>query len=195
MNSSTNRRQFLHQTALATAAVGSGLWSSGYAAPRPASARVIGANDDVRVAVVGFNGRGMDHINGFLNLKGVRLVALCDCDRQVLAKGAAKAAEKGVTVDTLTDIRKLLERNDIDAISTATPNHWHALISIWACQHGKDVYVEKPVSHNAWEGRQIVKAARRYNRIVQTGTQSRSDRKSTRLNSSHVALSRMPSSA
>src|SRR5207247_5943878 len=80
----------------------------------------------------------------------------------------------GQPVEAYTDIRKLLDNKDIDAISTATPNHWHALISIWACQAGKDVYVEKPVSHNVWEGRKIVEAARKYGRIVQTGTQSRS---------------------
>lgn len=136
---------------------------------------MIGANEDVRIAVVGFNGRGMDHINGFLKVPGVRIVALCDCDGQVLDKGVKHLADKGVTVAKYKDVRKLLESREIDAISTATPNHLHAIISIWACQHGKDVYVEKPVSHNAWEGRQIVAAARKYGRIVQTGTQSRSN--------------------
>src|SRR6185436_3669201 len=78
-------------------------------------------------------------------------------------------------VETYTDIRKLLENKDIDVISIATPNHWHSLAGIWACQAGKDVYVEKPVSHNPWEGRKLVEAARKYKKIVQTGTQSRSD--------------------
>ncbi|MSU34538.1 MAG: Gfo/Idh/MocA family oxidoreductase [Pedosphaera sp.] len=174
MNPNVSRRQFLASAALAAG----GLAVPGCSTPRSTAAsgkRIVGANEDVRVAVIGFNGRGTDHINGFTKLKGVRLVGLCDCDRNVLDKGAAELAAKGIHVEKFTDVRKLLERGDIDVISTATPNHWHALIAIWACQHGKDVYVEKPVSHNAWEGRQIVKAARKYGRIVQTGTQSRSN--------------------
>jgi len=103
------------------------------------------------------------------------LVALCDVDRDVLDREAQKLRNVENPVETYTDVRKLLENKDIDAISTASPNHWHALISIWACQAGKDVYVEKPVSHNVWERRKIVEAARKYGRIVQTGTQSRSN--------------------
>jgi hypothetical protein len=91
-----------------------------------------------------------------------------------LAREAKKLGDASKPVETYTDVRKLLASREIDAISTATPNHWHALVSFWACQAGKDVYVEKPVSHNVWEGRKIVEAARKYNRIVQTGTQSRS---------------------
>ena len=124
---------------------------------------------------MGFNSRGNDHIAGFKKIKGVRLVALCDVDSNVLEKGRADLAKDGIQVQTYTDVRKLLESGEIDAISTATPNHWHALLATWACQAGKDVYVEKPVSHNVWEGRQIVAAARKYGRIVQTGTQSRSN--------------------
>ena len=170
----TNRREFLRQSAIAGAALTlpAGAFST-LGAPAPGS--VLGANGDIRVAVVGFNSRGMDHINGFQKVPGVRLVALCDVDETVLQKEARRQADAGNPVATYTDVRQLLESREIDAISTATPNHWHALISIWACQAGKDVYVEKPVSHNAWEGRQIVKAARRYKRIVQTGTQSRSN--------------------
>lgn len=174
MNPNVSRRQFLASAAL----VAGGLAVPGCSTPGSTALsgkRILGANGDVRVAVVGFNSRGMDHINGFTKLKGVRLVGLCDCDRTVLDKGATELAAKGIQVEKFTDVRKLLERGDIDVISTATPNHWHALIAIWACQHGKDVYVEKPVSHNAWEGRQIVKAARKYGRIVQAGTQSRSN--------------------
>ncbi len=172
-----NRRQFLSSSALAAAALSlpGGLAAATY---RPTlRSRVIGPNDQIRVAVVGFNGRGKDHIGGFLRLKdqGVRIVALCDVDERVLGRGKEDLSKKGVEVETFTDVRKLLERADIDVVSTATPNHWHALLSVWACQAGKDVYVEKPVSHNVWEGRQIVKAARKYDRIVQTGTQSRSN--------------------
>src|SRR5205807_7292226 len=88
---------------------------------------------------------------------------------------AKREDEKGTPVQTYTDVRKLLENKDIDVISTATPNHWHSLITIWSCQAGKDVYVEKPVSHNVFEGRQCVEAARKYNRIVQAGSQGRSN--------------------
>jgi predicted dehydrogenase len=138
-------------------------------------AQAPGANDAIRVAVVGFNGQGGSHISAFSGMKGVRVVALCDVDEKVLQTAAKRFQDRNQPIETYTDVRKLLENKEIDAISTATPNHWHALISIWACQAGKDVYVEKPVSHNVWEGRQIVEAARKYNRIVQTGTQCRSN--------------------
>lgn len=167
-----NRRQFLAASSIAAA----GLALPGSALARQAArSRVIGPNDTIRVAIVGFNGRGKDHIEGFRKLAGVKIVALCDVDKKVLETEAKKFADRGEPVATFTDVRKLLEQADIDCVSTATPNHWHALLSVWACQAGKDVYVEKPVSHNAWEGRQIVEAARKYNRIVQTGTQSRSN--------------------
>src|SRR5438045_9328863 len=106
--------------------------------------------------------------------KGARLVALCDVDRDILHREVKHAADLGEQVKGYTDIRKLLENKDIDVVTFATPNHWHALGAIWAIQAGKDVYLEKPVSHNVWEGRQIVVAARKHGRIVQTGTQSRS---------------------
>jgi predicted dehydrogenase len=127
------------------------------------------------VAVVGINGRGGSHISAFGGMEGVRVVALCDVDRKVLGN-KAQAFEKKYDrkVETYVDIRKLLENKDIDAISIATPNHWHSLATIWACQAGKDVYVEKPCSHNPFEGRKCMEAARKYSRIVQHGTQSRS---------------------
>ena len=137
--------------------------------------RARGANDDVRVAVVGIRSQGSNHINWFRNIPGVRIVAICDADKQFLDREEAKFKERNEKVDTYVDYRKLLEDKNIDAVITATPNHWHALVTIWACQAGKDVYVEKPVSHTIWEGRQMVKAARKYNRIVQAGTQRRSD--------------------
>jgi predicted dehydrogenase len=138
--------------------------------------RALGANDDIRVGVVGFRGQGGGHIKRFLKIPGVRVVALCDVDQEVIAGQVKKFEERNETVAVYTDVRKMLEDKNIDAISIATPNHWHALMTIWACQAGKDVYVEKPVSHNIWEGRKMVQAARKYNRIVQTGTQSRSSR-------------------
>jgi predicted dehydrogenase len=138
--------------------------------------RVRGANDDIRVAAVGIGGRGGSHIKAFDNMSGVRVTALCDVDRNILARCAKPFNEKNKPVDTYVDIRKLLEDKSIDAISIATTNHWHSLATIWACQAGKDVYVEKPCSHNIFEGRKCVEAARKYKRIVQHGTQSRSSR-------------------
>ena len=165
MNTNISRRSFL-KVSIATAAV--------FSLPRWTWAKQGGANGDIRIAVVGFRGRGGSHIQGFSGLHGVRVVALCDVDESVLAKGAKDFEKKNQKVKTYTDIRKLLENKDIDAISIATPNHWHSLATGWACQAGKDVYVEKPVSHNVWEGRQAVKAAEKYNRIVQAGMQCRS---------------------
>jgi predicted dehydrogenase len=158
------RRQFLAGSAALTAA-----------AFLPTS-RVLGANNDIRVAVVGVGGRGGNHINEVGKIPGVRITALCDCDSRGLGNAAASLAKKNVKVQTYTDIRKLLDDKSIDGIFIATPNHWHSLCAVWACQAGKDVYVEKPVSHEIWEGRKVVEAARKYNRIVQAGTQSRSDR-------------------
>jgi predicted dehydrogenase len=138
-------------------------------------ARAIGANDDVRIAVIGLNGRGQAHVDAFPQVQGTRVVALCDADDKVLAKAIQKAEQKNQKVQGYKDIRKLLESKDIDAFAIATPNHWHSLMTIWGCQAGKDVYVEKPVSHNIWEGRKCVEAAEKYNRVVQVGTQRRSD--------------------
>lgn len=161
-----DRRHFIKTTAASAAAlsVSARSW-----------AQVAGANGDIRVGVVGFRGRGRSHIEGFRKLDGVRVVALCDVDMDVLDREARKFANRNEPIETFTDVRMMLERDDLDVIATATPNHWHALISIWACQAGKDVYVEKPVSHNVREGRLMVEAARKHGRIVQTGTQSRSN--------------------
>jgi predicted dehydrogenase len=133
--------------------------------------RVLGANDEIRVAVVGINGRGGSHMREFHSMSGVRVVALCDVDSRVLDRRARGFDQ----VEKYQDVRKLLDNKDIDAVSIATTNHWHSLITIWACQAGKDVYVEKPCSHNVFEGRKCVEAARKYKRIVQHGTQSRSN--------------------
>ena len=160
-----NRRSFLTRAALATATVS---WSA------RSWAQVKSANDDVRFAVVGFGGRGGDHITGLSKVKGTRITGLCDVDAGILGKEKSRWSDQGVEVETFADIRKLLESKNVDVISIATPNHWHSLAAIWGIQAGKDVYVEKPVSHNVWEGRQLVNAARKHNKIVQTGTQSRS---------------------
>jgi predicted dehydrogenase len=138
-------------------------------------ARVRGANGDIRVAVVGIRSQGRNHINWFRKIPGVRVVAVCDADQSFLERETQEFAKRDEKVATYVDYRKLLEDKDIDAVITATPNHWHALVTVWGCQAGKDVYVEKPVCHNIWEGRQMVAAARKYNRIVQAGTQRRSD--------------------
>jgi predicted dehydrogenase len=158
-----NRRSFL-KTSLATSVA---LTARTYA-------QAPGANSDIRVGIIGFKGRGQDHINGLLACPGVRITALCDVDYDVLEKGKAQLEKKGQRTEVFTDLRKLLESKEVDAISTATPNHWHSLAAIWAMQAGKDVYVEKPVSHNVFEGRKAVEAARKYGKICQTGTQSRS---------------------
>lgn len=162
-----NRRSFLKSSLLgaATVSFSARSWS-----------QVQGASETIRVATVGFGGRGGDHIKGMLALKEkrVKMVALCDVDQKVLGNGVESFNKRGEVVDGYVDIRRVLDRKDIDAITVATPNHWHSLATIWAVQAGKDVYVEKPVSHNVWEGRQMVLAARKYNKIVQTGTQSRS---------------------
>lgn len=136
--------------------------------------RVLGANDDIRVGVVGFNAQGRVHIKALNELSGVRVVGLCDADRDVLDRQVKAFHDRDEKVEGYVDVRRLLDNKDIDAITTATPDHWHALVTIWACQAGKDVYVEKPVSHNLFEGRQMVNAARKYDRIVQFGNASHS---------------------
>ncbi len=160
-----NRRNFLKSTALTAAAL---------SLPARVRAAADGANGDIRMAMIGFKGRGQEHIKSYLKMKGVRIAAFCDVDKEVLDKGVAQLKDKGQDAAGYTDIRKLLENKDIDAVSIATPNHWHSLAAIWAIQAGKDVYVEKPVSHEVWEGRQLVKAADAHQRIVQMGVQSRS---------------------
>src|SRR3981081_1002589 len=139
--------------------------------------KILGANDRVRVAICGVRGRGNDHIHGFARVPGTELAAVCDVDENVSNQRRDQIEKLDLPKPkSYVDVRKLLEDKDIDAISIATPNHWHSLMAIWACQAGKDVYVEKPCSHNTFDGPQLVKAAQRYHRIVQHGTQSRSAR-------------------
>jgi predicted dehydrogenase len=174
-----DRRSFLKSSLLTTAslslfpALGAEEGAERTAAA-PAASRVAGANGDIRFAVVGFNGRGRDHIQGMREVKGTRMVALCDVDASILDREVKKYRDLGEPVAGYTDVRKLLENKEIDVVTFATPNHWHSLGAIWAMQAGKDVYVEKPVSHNVWEGRRVVEVARQLHRIVQAGTQSRS---------------------
>lgn len=162
--SKLTRRDFLKSSMAASAALV-------LAAPY---SRVRGANDDIRLAIVGTGGQGSNHIKIFEKLPGVRIVAICDVDTDHIESSVEHFKKNNQNVDTYVDVRKLLDNKNIDAITSATPNYWHSLLTIWACQAGKDVYIEKPVSHNIWEGRKMIEAARKYNRIVQTGTQKRS---------------------
>jgi predicted dehydrogenase len=150
------------------------LKSSVAAAPlSAASARL--PSDQLRVAVVGVRGRGRSHIRGFAESPDTVVTTLCDVDLNIVGPAQKILADAGAPKPKVVqDFRRVLDDKDIDIVSIATPDHWHALGAIWACQAGKDVYVEKPVSHNVSEGRRIVEAARKYGRIVQTGTQSRS---------------------
>lgn len=163
------RREFVQVTGAATAAA--------VAAPMILPDSAKGANDKIRVAVLGLHGRGKNHIDGFEKLDNVEVVTLCDPDTRIMAERAKQFGEKyGKTYKTEKDLRKVNEDKDIDCISIATCNHWHALATIWACQAGKDVYVEKPGSHNIFEGRKMVEAAEKYDRIVQHGVQLRSSK-------------------
>ena len=140
-----------------------------------AKPKLASPNDTIRIAVLGVRGRGKSHIDGFQPLPNVEVVALCDPDRKVLEERARQFGDKyNKKFDLEKDLRRIFDRKDIDAVSIATPNHWHSLATIWACQAGKDVYVEKPGSHNVWEGRKMVEAAHKYKRIVQHGVQLRS---------------------
>ncbi len=165
-NAPFSRRKFIQTAAVGTAILGM---------PTIIPSRAFGAADRLRVAVIGLNGRGKDHIAGFSNLANVEVATLCDVDDVVLQKAATDFETKyGRKVKTEHDLRRVYDDKDIDAVSIATPNHWHALAAIWACQAGKDVYVEKPACHNLYEGRKLVEAAGKYNRIVQHGVQLRS---------------------
>jgi predicted dehydrogenase len=136
---------------------------------------MMGAGDKVNVAVVGVGGRGTAHVREYLTIPGARVAAVCDVNTAATERaGVLVNKAYGGNPKYYQDLRKLYEDKDIDAVSIATPNHWHALATIWACQAGKDVYVEKPASYNIFEGQQMLKAARKYNRMVQVGMQSRS---------------------
>ncbi len=150
----------------------------GSAAALGTASTVFGTpSDTVRVACVGIGGRGRDHLGGYSKLDNVQVAAICDVDDSHIANGLKQLERLNKPKpETYKDVRKLLENKDIDAVSISTPNHWHTLIAIWACQAGKDVYVEKPCSHNIFEAKQIVAAARKYNRMVQQGSQIRSSK-------------------
>jgi predicted dehydrogenase len=161
------RRRFLGSAAAAVAATGPFIRTGGAAEA---------ASGTVRVAVIGLHGRGGDHLATLRKLSGVEVTCLCDVDSNVL-KSRQETVEKetGKRPAGETDLRKVFERKDVDAVTIATPNHWHALAAIWAMQAGKDVYVEKPGAHSIFEGRKMIEAAARYGRMVQHGVQLRSN--------------------
>ena len=164
-----SRRAFLHRSALTAASLGASL-SFPFVVTRP----VFGAawSEGIRVGVIGVGGQGRSH----MRLNFDNLVAICDVDKKILAARKEEAEQQTKrTIATYSDYRKLLDSKEIDAVIIATPDHWHALPTIHACQAGKDVYTEKPLTLTVAEGRAMVKAARKYNRIVQTGSQQRSE--------------------
>ena len=164
----SNRREFLKSSAVATTA----------ALAVPAIARAQGSpNDRIRVGLVGLGGRMSSHVAALAQMdkENVEIVAICDCDQDRMDSAADRyPGLAGKKLTTYAEQRKLFDDKSIDAVSFATQDHWHALQTIWACQAGKDVYVEKPATHDIWEGRKMVEAARKYGRMVQIGTQNRS---------------------
>jgi predicted dehydrogenase len=165
------RREFLKSSAKA----GAGLAALGGITFITRPDQVFGASDRVRVGICGLHGQGFAHVHEYSKIKTAQIAAVCDVDENVMNQRLAQMEKMGLAKPaTYVDVRKLLEDKSIDAISIAVPNHWHSLMAIWGCQAGKDVYVEKPCSHNLWEGRQLVRAAQKYDRIVQHGTNSRS---------------------
>ncbi|MBI3860427.1 MAG: Gfo/Idh/MocA family oxidoreductase [Planctomycetia bacterium] len=168
------RREFLENSMFAATAAA--LAGGSLAAQASAEDQSTSPGERLRVAVVGLNGRGQSHLGGFMGRRDCEVVAVCDPDESVLQQRGVAVVEKSTkkTPAAYIDVRKLLNDKTIDIVTIATPNHWHSLAAIWAIQAGKDVYVEKPVSHNVSEGRRVVDAARRHGKICQTGTQSRS---------------------
>jgi predicted dehydrogenase len=175
-----SRRGFLKNSLVAAGgSLVAGSWSARKSVAQEAAPAtgVRGANETIRVVVAGLNGRGKSHYGAFAGMEHVQVVCLADPDSRLFGSAVKAVESKGHNKpDTVQDIRRALDNKDIDVVSVATPNHWHSLITIWACQAGKDVYVEKPMSHNIHEGRIAVETARKYNRIVQHGTQSRSEK-------------------
>ena len=174
-----SRRDFLSRTAAATAGLAAAVPSRSYAQMSP--------NDTINIAIIGIRGdnkghptwtsrgRGQDHYEHLSRIKNVRVSHVVDVDERHFRDSLAfMKGSWGGDPKTETDFRRVLDNPDVDAVTIAAPDHWHALMTIWACQAGKDVYVEKPISHNIAEGRRMIDAARRYNRIVAVGTQRRS---------------------
>jgi predicted dehydrogenase len=145
------------------------------AAMAMAATRVVGANDRIRIGVIGIGGRGRDHIQSFLQIPTAQITGLCDVNQAARERGQSILAKAGAPkAEEYADMRKMLDSKEVDAVSIATPNHWHALATIWACRAGKDVYCEKPASHNIYEAYKMIEVARETKRMVQIGSQSRS---------------------
>lgn len=166
-----NRRKFIKASTVATASLSSAplLWGNSH--------KWKGANDRINVAVIGIRGQGQSHIAEYAQLKNVEVAAICDVDENLFAPRIKKLfTDKNLREPkTYNDLRRLFENKDIDAVSIVTPNHWHALASIWALQAGKHVSVEKPSCHNFYEGKKLIEAARKYKLIVQDGAEQRSN--------------------
>lgn len=171
-NRQSSRRDFLANTTRATIGWGIGL----AAVSANQKGRAASANDKVSLAMIGVRGRGNHLAQGFLERDDCELTHVCDVDREIGEGRAAEYAEYqgGKPIKFVQDFRHVLDDKSIDAVVIATPDHWHAPLTVFSCQAGKDVYVEKPLTHNPWEGQQIVKAAEKYGRVIQVGTQSRS---------------------
>jgi predicted dehydrogenase len=168
--SKSNRREFLKKSAVGTA----GLMMSSPIGRNGFSKNV--SDDQVNIAVVGIRSRGAQHYRQFLKIPNVHVTTICDIDERLFPKAIKEIEDKtGKKPNTVVDFRRILDDKNVDAVAIATPDHWHALQSIWACQAGKDVYVEKPISYTIEEGRKMIQAARKYSRVVQVGTQNRSD--------------------
>ena len=168
------RRQFLEDSMLAAAALTAG--STTHVLAEEKKPQSTSPGETLSVAVIGVRGRGRSHIDSLAGRDGIEITYICDADEKVGQNRVKRAAERqGRKPKFVQDMRSVFDDPSVDLVTIATPNHWHALAAIWAMQAGKDVYVEKPVSHNVSEGRRIVEAARKYGRICQTGTQSRSN--------------------
>jgi len=171
--SNVSRRDFLKSGARTAA----GLAAAGTAMSAVNPRRVLGANDRINIAVIGIRSRGLAHAKAFAAIPDVEVTTLCDVDENLFKERLDTVEEiQGKRPKAVVDMRDVYDDKDIDAVAIATTDHWHALAAIWACQAGKHVYLEKPTSHNIWEGRKIVEAARKYNRIVSAGMQNRSIR-------------------
>jgi len=188
MDAHASRRSFLRAAAASAAALASGCASaSGRSSGSTASstgassstaassARVVGSNSALRVGVIGLHGRGQDHLAGLRKLADVRVTAICDVDGAVLDKQVAAADKLGEKPHAFRDPRALLDSGEVDAITVATPNHWHSLLGVWAAQRSLHSYVEKPVSHDVWEGAQLEAAAKKHRVVIACGTQCRSN--------------------
>jgi predicted dehydrogenase len=174
-----DRRDFLKQSAGLSGLIAAGYFATDavVAAQEAQPAQPRGANERLNIAVIGVRGRGLDHISGLAGRHNCRVTHLCDVDTAVTGNAVTRTqkGQGGESPAVVQDLRRIMDNKEIHAVSIATPNHWHSLAAIWAMQAGKHVYVEKPVSHNIWEGRRLVEASRHYNKICQAGTQIRSN--------------------